>query len=151
MTAMTEAPSPATRVITQRVACDWRRAWALAADPRRLPEWASGLSSGRFTHEGEHWRFEAAGGGGARVRFAPPNELGVLDHWVTPDLPGEPAGAAEIYLPFRVIGVGKGVCEFQFTLLRQPSMDDAAFERDAGWIAKDLRTLRDLLESPPGA
>ena len=49
--------------------------------------------------------------------------------------------------PFRVIGVAPGICELQFTLLRQPHMDDAAFERDAGWIARDLQSLRRLLEA----
>ena len=53
----------------------------------------------------------------------------------------------EVYLPFRVIGVAPDACELQFTLLRQPHMDDAAFARDAQWIASDLRTLRDLLEA----
>jgi len=139
---MTDDTLPtATRVLTQRVACDWRRAWAFAADPAHLPEWASGLSKGQFTREGAHWLFEAADGGRARVRFAPPSDFGVLDHWVTPE------GGPEIYLPFRVIGLGEGFCEFQFTLLRQPAMDDAAFARDADWIARDLRTLRDLLEA----
>ncbi|MBN8751295.1 Uncharacterised protein [Xylophilus ampelinus] len=143
---MTDVLPTMTRVITERVACDWRRAWALAADPLRMPEWANGLSSGHFTREGAHWRFETAEGSRARVRFAPANDFGVLDHWVTPEAP---ECAAEIYLPFRVIGLGEDVCEFQFTLLRQPSMDDAAFERDARWIARDLRTLRDLLEAAP--
>lgn len=123
-----KAPLIATRVLTQQVACDWRRAWALATDQLRMPEWASGLSSGCFKREGAHWRFETAEGSRARVRFAPPNDFGVLDHWVTPDAP---AGASEIYLPFRVVGLGDRVCEFQFTLLRQPAMDDVAFERDA--------------------
>lgn len=61
---------------------------------------------------------------------------------VITDLPGEPAGAAEIYLPFRVIAVGEGVREFQSTLLRQPTLDDAAFGRDARWIVKDLLRAR---------
>ncbi|MBS0430001.1 MAG: SRPBCC family protein [Proteobacteria bacterium] len=145
---MNEALATITRVITQRVACDWRRAWTLAADPLRMPEWASGLSSGHFTRDGAHWRFETAEGSRARIRFAPANDFGVLDHWVTPE---ESPGAAEIYLPFRVIGLAEGLCEFQFTLIRQPTMDDAAFERDARWIANDLRALRDLLEMPATA
>jgi hypothetical protein len=38
--------------------------------------------------------------------------------------------------------------ELQFTLLRQPHMDDAAFAHDAEWIARDLRALQALLEAP---
>jgi hypothetical protein len=130
-----------SRVITQRVACDWRRAYALAADPARLPDWASGLARSALVRDGDHWTVKTPESGDARMRFAPPNEFGVLDHWVAPE------GVPEVYLPFRVIGVAPGACELQFTLLRQPHMDDAAFERDAEWIARDLQSLRQLLEA----
>jgi hypothetical protein len=33
------------------------------------------------------------------------------------------------------------------TLFRLPGMDDAAFERDAGMVAKDLSALKALLEA----
>ncbi|CAA2099747.1 SRPBCC family protein [Variovorax paradoxus] len=134
-------PSAQSRVVTQRVACDWRRAYALAADPARLPDWASGLSKSALVQQGDQWIARTPESGDARMRFAPPNEFGVLDHWVAPE------GVAEIYMPFRVIGVAPDACELQFTLLRQPHMDDAAFARDAEWIARDLKALRDLLEA----
>jgi len=130
-----------SRVITQRVACEWRRAYALAADPARLPDWASGLARSALVRDGDHWTVKTPESGDARMRFAPPNDFGVLDHWVAPE------GVPEVYLPFRVIGVAPGACELQFTLLRQPHMDDAAFERDAEWIARDLQSLRRLLEA----
>jgi hypothetical protein len=130
-----------SRVVTQRVACEWRRAYALAADPARLPDWASGLAKSALVRNGDHWTVKTPESGDAQMRFAPPNDFGVLDHWVAPE------GVPEVYLPFRVIGVAPGACELQFTLLRQPHMDDAAFERDAEWIARDLQSLRNLLEA----
>ncbi|WP_198084524.1 SRPBCC family protein [Variovorax sp. E3] len=130
-----------SRVITQRVACEWRRAYVLAADPKRLPDWASGLARSALVPHGDHWIVRTPESGDARMRFAPRNDFGVLDHWVAPE------GVPEVYLPFRVIGIAPDACELQFTLLRQPHMDDAAFERDAGWIARDLRSLRSLLEA----
>ncbi len=135
-----QVADPQSRVVTQRVACGWRRAYALAADPLRLPDWASGLARSRLTRNGDHWTAETPQGQ-ARLRFAPANGFGVLDHWVTPE------GMAEIYLPFRVIETGPDACEFQFTLLRQPHMDATAFERDADWIARDLQALKQLLEA----
>lgn len=129
-----------SRVVTQCVDCDWRRAYALAADPLRLADWASGLSKSTLAPIGDHWMIETPQGL-SRLRFAPDNAFGVLDHWVTPE------GMPEIYLPFRVIEAGAGACEFEFTLFRQPHMDDAAFERDAGWIVRDLQTLKRLLET----
>lgn len=136
-----EVGAAQSRVITQHVRCDWRRAYALAADPARLPDWASGLARSALVPQGDHWIVRTPESGDARMRFAPPNELGVLDHWVAPE------GVPEVYLPFRVIGVAPGACELQFTLLRQPHMDDAAFERDAQWIARDLQALKRLLEA----
>lgn len=121
--------------------CEWRRAYALAADPKRLPDWASGLAKSALVAHGDHWIVRTPESGEARMRFAPPNDFGVLDHWVAPE------GVPEVYLPFRVIGVAPGVCELQFTLLRQPHMDDAAFAHDAKWIARDLQALRRLLEA----
>jgi len=129
-----------SQVITQAVACDWRRGYAFAADPLRLPDWASGLSKSALTRiDDTHWALDTVQGP-ARLRFAPPNDFGVLDHWVTPE------GVAEIYLPFRVIALDADNCQFQFTLLRQPHMDDAAFQADAAAIAGDLQTLKRLLE-----
>ncbi|MGQ3376416.1 MAG: SRPBCC family protein, partial [Caulobacteraceae bacterium] len=45
----------------------------------------------------------------------------------------------------RVVPNGDGA-EVMFTLLRQPGMDDAAFESDAAHIARDLETLKRLME-----
>lgn len=140
---MNDLAAPAdtqSRVITQRVACDWRRAYAFASNPLRLPDWASGLAKSTLSRKGEHWAVDTPQGQ-SELRFAPENDLGVLDHWVKPE------GVDEIYLPFRVIETGADTCEFQFTLLRQPHMDAAAFERDAESVASDLQALRSLLES----
>ena len=136
-----EDPGVLSRVITQRVACDWRRAYRVAADPLRLPDWAGGLAKSALIPEGDHWLVRTPESGDARMRFAPANDFGVIDHWVSTE------GVSEIYLPFRVIGVAPDACELQFTLLRQPHMDEAAFERDAAWIAHDLRALKRLLEA----
>ncbi|MGF6350349.1 SRPBCC family protein [Variovorax sp. W2I14] len=111
------------------------------ADPMRLPDWASGLAKSALLPQGDHWIVRTPESGDARMRFAPTNDFGVLDHWVAPE------GVPEVYLPFRVIGVAPDACELQFTLLRQPHMDNAAFERDAAWIARDLQALKRLLEA----
>lgn len=78
--------------------------------------------------------------GKATVRFTPPNLYGVLDHWVS-----LPAGQ-EIYIPLRVIANDEA-CEVGLTLFRLSEMDDAAFERDAETVRKDLAVLKRLLET----
>ena len=73
------------------------------------------------------------------LRFAPPNDLGVLDHDVVlPD-------GTTVTNPVRVLADGDG-SEVVFTLRRQPGVDDAAFEADAAAIAADLATLKRVLE-----
>ncbi|RYX93036.1 MAG: SRPBCC family protein [Comamonadaceae bacterium] len=131
-----------SRVLVQAVRCDWRAAYEFAAEPARMPEWATGLAKGKVSPDAEkpnEWRVDSPTGH-ARMRVVPRNNFGVLDHWVTPE------GLGEVYVPFRVISAGEGRCEFQLTLLRQPTMDDAAFERDSEWIRRDLDSLRRLLE-----
>ena len=77
--------------------------------------------------------------GEVAVRFAPPNDLGVLDHDVTlPD-------GVVVRNPLRVLPNDAG-SEVVFTLFRRDGMDDAAFDADAVAVLEDLRRLREVLE-----
>ena len=106
--------------------------------PENFPKWAAGLGAG-LTRDGEVWIAHGPDGD-VRVRFSPKNDLGVLDHWVTL------VDGTEISIPLRVVANGAGA-EVTLTLFRLPGMDDAMFERDAGMVAKDLSTLKALLEA----
>jgi hypothetical protein len=112
--------------------------YTFAADPANLPQWAAGLSSG-VEQVGEEWYADSPMGR-VGVRFAPPNEFGVLDHDVT-----LPSGQA-FHNPMRVVADGEA-CEVVFTVRRQPEMTDEEFARDAAAVAADLATLKRLLES----
>jgi hypothetical protein len=116
------------------------RVYAFVADPLNLPKWAAGLGRSISKIDGR-WMVETPNGV-VTVEFAPKNALGVLDHTVTP-----PDGA-EVYLPIRVVANGAGA-ELVFVLFQTPQMSDAQFERDAGMVAADLRTLKKLLEALP--
>jgi hypothetical protein len=104
-----------------------------------MPLWAAGLASG-LTHDGEDWIADGGPVGTVRVRFAPPNDLGVIDHRATLE------NGQQFENALRVVPNGDGA-EVMFTLLRHPDTDDAAFERDARQIEKDLQTLKDQLEA----
>jgi hypothetical protein len=78
-------------------------------------------------------------GGPMAIRFAVPNEFGVLDHVVSP------ARGIEIEVPMRVVPNGLG-SELMFTLFQTPEMTDEAFIQDAGMVERDLGTLKQLLE-----
>lgn len=110
-----------------------------AADPLNLPKWAAGLAGSEVVNDGEQW-FTESPMGRVTFTFAPRNEFGVLDHDVT-----LPSGET-VYNPLRVISDGDG-CEVIFTLRQRPEMTDDDFERDAAAVAKDLATLKDLVEA----
>ena len=117
--------------------CPFSEAYNFAHRPENFPKWAAGLSSS-LHRDGETWRASTPAGE-ATIRFSPHNDYGVLDHWVT--LPGKPV----VYIPLRMIANGAAT-EVVFTLFRQPDMDDAAFERDAATVVKDLDALKAVLE-----
>ncbi|WP_315808143.1 SRPBCC family protein [Pseudomonas sp. C9-3] len=129
----------ASRVLSVRIERPRDAAYDFLADPKNFPYWASGLCSAIAPLEGDLWLAQTPQGP-LRVRFSPRNGFGVLDHDVLPEQ------APAIHIPLRLIPNGDG-CELQLTLLRQPQMDDATFERDAQWVEKDLRAIKVLLES----
>jgi hypothetical protein len=126
------------RTISVSIRRDWRAVYDFAQRPENFARWASGAGTS-LRREGGDWVADGPEGR-AVLRFAPRNELGVLDHTVI-----LPSGA-EVHVPLRVVPNGTG-CEVMFTLFRQPGMTDAVFARDADWVAKDLAALKALLEA----
>ena len=115
-----------------------RDVYAYASNPENLPRWASGLTDA-IRREGDVWIAEGGGVGNVRVRFTPPNDLGVLDHDV--ELPN----GYVAHNPVRVVPNGEG-STVTFTLFRVPGMNDDTFDEDAATVEKDLGTLKGLLE-----
>ena len=111
---------------------------AFAGDPAHLPRWAAGLASGVRPGQDGAWITDSPMGE-VTVRFAPANDLGVLDHDVTlPD-------GNVVHNPFRVLPNGDG-SEVVFTVFRRDLMDEDAFDDDAAAILADLRRLKAILE-----
>ena len=114
--------------------------YAYASDVTHLPDWAAGLAMGQLTPVGDSW-VVASPMGRIAVRFAPPNDFGVLDHMVA--LPG----GEVVFNPMRVIPDGDHRCEVVFTLRRREGMSDAEFGDDAAAVSADLATLKRIVES----
>ena len=112
-----------------------------AKNPANLPRWAAGLASG-IERSGDDWVADSPMGR-VTVRFVPDNPYRVLDHEVR-----LPTGVS-VTNPLRVIANGSR-SEVTFTLFRQPGMTDDAFEADAQAVARDLATLKLLLEERGG-
>jgi uncharacterized protein YndB with AHSA1/START domain len=113
--------------------------YAFASNPQNLPLWAAGLTRSEVTKQGNTWVAEAPFGK-VKIKFAPTNNLGVLDHDVQLE------SGIVVHNPMRVVPNGTG-SEFTFTLFQQPGMSQQQFEEDAQAVAADLHTLKTLLES----
>ena len=111
-----------------------------ASNPANLPRWAAGLATAEVALDGDTLVVDSPTGT-VRVRFAPPNPFGVLDHEVTlPD-------GTSVHNVLRVLPHPHGA-EVVLSL-RQLTDDDDEFEQDAATVATDLDRLRGLLEGPP--
>ncbi len=112
--------------------------YAFVADPANLRRWAPGL--GQSVEQADGQWFVDTPAGRAGLAFAPRNDFGVLDHWVT-------LGSGDVvYAPMRVTMDGDG-CEVVFTVRRRPGMTDAEFAADADAVAADLTRLKRILEA----
>jgi hypothetical protein len=130
-----------TRLVSTVIDRPWREVYAYAADPRNLAAWASGLAEARVTEAPDRpgtWLADSPMGR-VEVEFAPPNDFGVLDHTVRlPD-------GQEVPNPLRVVPLGDGA-EVVFHVRRRDGMSDDDLAADAEHVARDLDTLRRLLE-----
>ncbi|OAN54367.1 polyketide cyclase [Sphingobium sp. TCM1] len=115
---------------------NWRDLYEAIWRPEVFPKWASGLSESDLREEDGKWIADGPEGA-ITIRFTPHNDYGVMDHWV------DTGEGKEVHVPLRVIQNGEG-SEVMLTLFRQPGMDDEMFARDAKWINRDLRTLKEF-------
>jgi hypothetical protein len=115
-----------------------REVYDFVAHPPNLPRWATGLARA-VRRNAEGWIGETAQGT-VRLRFAPPNDHGVADHYVSP-----PSGG-EVYVPVRVVANGAG-SEVLITVFRLPDLTDAQYRKDLRLVRRDLEGLKRLLES----
>lgn len=118
---------------------DWRELYEAIWQPEIFPKWASGLTESDLRRAGTGWIADGPDGP-LVVRFTPHNEYGVMDHFI------ETSDGQQVQIPLRVIQNGSGA-EVMLTLFRQPEMTDETFARDAKWIARDLRALREYAKT----
>lgn len=111
--------------------------YGFVSNPENLPRWATGLCRSVRRSEGQ-WVVETPDGP-MRIRFVGRNELGVLDHYVSP------AAGAEMLVPMRVVPNASG-SEILFTVFQMPGMSDEKYAEDVGLVERDLRTLKKILE-----
>lgn len=116
-----------------------QKVYEFTSNPENLSLWAAGLSSSTLKKSGGSWIAESPMGT-VRINFSPRNSFGVMDHDVT-----LPSGEIN-HNPFRVISNGNG-SEVIFTLFHLPRMSDEEFKDDSKMVFKDLKKLKQILES----
>jgi hypothetical protein len=125
------------RTLTVSINCPAAQVYEFVSNPQNLPRWAKGLCKS-VRQSDTDWIVETPQEP-TKIRFAPKNDFGVLDHYVSPS-PG-----VEIYVPMRVVPNGAG-SEIIFTVFRSPEMSDEQFAEDIGLVERDLETLERVLE-----
>ncbi len=128
--------NPSTTISVQ-IAREPAAVYAYVADLNNLPTWATTFCRS-IRCEGEEWVIETSLGTMA-IRLARENDLGVLDHYLTPP------GGETLYVPMRVVSNGSG-SEVIFTLFRLPGVSDETYTADAALVRLDLDRLKGLLE-----
>ncbi|MGH9201007.1 MAG: SRPBCC family protein [Vicinamibacterales bacterium] len=116
-----------------------RDVYAFITNGENVPRWAAGLGTKIRRVDGE-WLAQGPIGS-VRVRFAPPNDLGVADHDVVL------ATGGTVHNPIRVVPNGAGSTVI-FTLMRQPGVSQQQFNQDAKAVQRDLETLNTVLQQP---
>jgi hypothetical protein len=115
--------------------------YAFVTDPANLSTWAAGLADSPLRHVDGQWVADSPLGR-VTVEFVGRNDLGVADHDVT-----LPSGE-RITNPMRIIANGDG-CDVLFSVRRLATMSDADLASDVAAVARDLASLRSLMESQP--
>ena len=129
-----------SKVVTTEIAATASRVYTFASNPANMPLWAPAFVKSIANVNGE-WIIDS-NLGKVKIKFAPANPFGVLDHVVT-----LPDGRA-LNNPMRVVPNGAGSL-VTFTLFRQDGMSDAEFERDAAMVESDLQALKRVVEALP--
>ena len=113
--------------------------YAYVIDPANLSTWAAGLANSPLRRVDGQWVADSPLGRVA-VAFVDPNDLGVADHDVT-----LPSGE-RVTNPMRVFANGDG-CDVVLSVRRLATMSEADFAADVDAVARDLASLRSLMET----
>jgi len=130
-----------TRTITITIRVSPKRVYDFVRDAQSFPKWISFIKEMRKRDDGESWTM-VTDHGNSVLRFAPDNDLGVLDHVVTLE------SGQQVRIPARVVAnEDEAGSELMFTVFRQKEMTDDAYEADVAAVEVDLKSLKKLLES----
>ena len=127
-----------SRTLSVSINCPPSKVYGFVSNPENLPNWAPAFCKS-IKKSNAGWIMDTPQGP-MKVRFVEKNDLGVVDHYVSP------APGLEVYVPMRVLPNRSG-SEVIFTVFRLPEMSDEKYAEDIGLVERDLRTLKNVLEN----
>jgi len=128
-----------SKTITISINSSAEKVYEFVFNLENFPKWARTFCKTIKKSNGEWWVIETPEGP-IKIKIAPRNEFGVLDHTVMP------APGVEVFVPMRAVPNGEG-SEIIFTLFKQPGMTEEQFHKDQGMVEQDLATLKQVLEA----
>ena len=102
-----------SRTLIVSINCDSKKVYEFVTDLTNLPQWAKTFCRS-IRRVKSQWIIETAQGP-CKIRIAKKNDLGVLDHYLTP------SRGSEVFVPMRVVPNGSG-SEVVFTVFQQPGI-----------------------------
>lgn len=126
-----------SRTLTIAIDCEPKKVYQFVCNLANLPTWAKTFAKSAKKSKGV-WVIETPQGP-VRIRMAKKNNLGVLDHYVTP------SEGQEVFVPMRVVPRTQG-SEVIFTLFAAAGMTEENFKKDVGFVEQDLKSLKQVME-----
>ena len=125
-----------SKTLTILINCQLKKVYEFVSNMENMPKWAKTFCRSIKKSVGE-WIIETSQGS-MKIKIAPKNDFGILDHTVIP------APGVEVFVPMRVVPNTSG-SEVVFTLFQQPGMSEENFARDQGMVEQDLATLKQVV------
>ena len=127
-----------SKTLSVSINCNPKKVHEFASNPENLPKWAKAFCRS-VRKSGNEWIVDSPQGP-IKFRFVEKNDLGILDHYVSP------SPDMEMFVPMRVISNGFG-SEVIFTLFQPVDVPDGEYAVQIGWAEQDLNNLKRVMES----
>lgn len=108
------------------------------SNPENFPKWVAFVTS--ISKKGGDVWLGKTDLGDIRIIFTPTNEFGIADYWLIL------TNGVTVNNPMRVVENNKN-CEIIFTLFLMSGRSEVDLKKDAQAVLKDLRKLKDIMES----
>ena len=126
-----------SKTLSISINCNPKKVYEFVSNLENLPKWAKTFCRSIKNSNGE-WIIETTQGP-VKIKIAPKNDFGILDHTVIP------APGVEVFVLMRAVPNGTG-SEVILTLFQQPDMSDENFSKDQGMVKQDLASLKQVME-----